>query len=270
MVSHSPEERVLPPIFLPLRDGRYPDIPYKGLAWIYDRVLGDAMFPLIRRTFEQAVEKYHIRFASAADIGCGTGTFLRYLSRKNVQLFGVDRSPDMLRIAEEKNRGTGVIFLQQDLTQLHLPQPVDLITCNCDTLNYILSAQSLRQVIARCHSNLRTAGYFLYDIIVGSNDGVGWRTTVQKIRMPNLVSHWVVSWNPQQNLSIVRMDHLLMSKYGGYRRFAEIHKQRWYPFPQMNSLLHAGRFKVRGIHDARTFLPATETTSWAKYVAQKN
>ena len=78
---------------------------YRGFATLYDALLGDAMFPSVRRNFEWLVRRYGIRFHSAADVACGTGTFVRYLRQWGVPLFGVDRAIAMLRIAMQKNRG---------------------------------------------------------------------------------------------------------------------------------------------------------------------
>src|SRR5215475_4160791 len=92
--------------------------PYRSFALLYDTLLGNAMFPLVRRNFEWVVQRYGIRFRSIADVACGTGTFVRYLCQWGVPVVGVDRSTSMLRIAIQKNRENGAKFLQQDLRQL--------------------------------------------------------------------------------------------------------------------------------------------------------
>src|SRR5918996_4775459 len=73
--------------------------PYSALAPIYDRLVGNVLFPIIRESFERCVGDYGIRFHSAADIGCGTGAFVQYLRRFRMPLIGVDSAPRMLRIA---------------------------------------------------------------------------------------------------------------------------------------------------------------------------
>src|SRR2546430_13212787 len=85
--------------------------PYATFAPLYDALLGDAMFPLVRRNFEWLVGRYGMHFHSATDVACGTGTFVRYLRQWGVPVFGVDRAMAMLRIAVQKNRGNGVKFL---------------------------------------------------------------------------------------------------------------------------------------------------------------
>lgn len=245
------------------------DAQYSGLAKVYDRVLGNALFPVIRRSFERAIGEYRITFHSAADIGCGTGTFLQYLRSCNVPVFGVDRSPEMLRIAAEKNRDHGVKLLQQDITQFKLPTPVDLITCNYDTMNYMLSIAGLKQVLLRCHANLTERGYLIFDMIAGVQNGHGLRRNVITTKMPGVLSKWIAVWNPDKRVSMVNLHIVFKNKTGDYRRMHEVHLQRWYPVSTMDTLLAKSGFHLRGIHDVETFSPATNRTFWVKYIAKK-
>ena len=116
--------------------------PYNALARTYDALLGTRFFLQLRRTFEQLVRRYGIRFASVADVPCRSGTFVRYLRQSGVPtVYGVDRSPAMLCLAMTRNLGNGARFLHQDFARLQLPQPVELITCNFDSLNYLLTTK---------------------------------------------------------------------------------------------------------------------------------
>lgn len=245
-------------------------LTYRGFARIYDRLVGDAAFPAIRRSFELAVRGYGIPFSSAADIGCGTGTFLRYLQAYGVPLVGVDRSEDMLRVAARKNRGGGILFLRQDVTGLRLPAPVDLITCNFDTLNYLLSPGDLEKAFARCRRNLNENGHFLFDVITGGRYGRGPRRRIQKVMTDGMRSTWFFRWDPKSRLSRVRMRHLATDRSGGSRKVAETHVQRWYPLVLVNRLLSGSGFAIRGIQDVETSCPATDNTFWAKYIAMRN
>ena len=110
---------------------------YRRFAEVYDALLGDRSFPAMRLTFEWMRNRYSVRFASAADIGCGTGSFVDYLCRVGSgPVWGVDLSPQMLEIAAVKNAGNRAKFLRQDMRQLRLPQTVDLLTCQFEALNY--------------------------------------------------------------------------------------------------------------------------------------
>ena len=130
-------------------------VAYQGLARIYDRVVGDGLFPDIWDSFQRSLKMFGIRFQSAADVGCGTGTFLRNLTRQHhlARVYGVDRSPAMLRVAAGKNQGGAMRLMHGHIIAFRLPRRVDLITCNGDTLNYLLSARQLFHALASCRSN---------------------------------------------------------------------------------------------------------------------
>jgi hypothetical protein len=66
-------------------------VSYAALAPVYDALLGDRLFPQLRRVFDWLVQCYGIHFSSAADVACGTGTFVRYLRERGVPVvYGVD------------------------------------------------------------------------------------------------------------------------------------------------------------------------------------
>jgi ubiquinone/menaquinone biosynthesis C-methylase UbiE len=95
------------------------------LAADYDRLVGDALYPTVRASFDACVRTLGLRFGSLADVGCGTGRFLRDMLRYGVPLLGVDRSPQMLRIAARRLRDEGVLLMNQDMRRLRLPRPVE-------------------------------------------------------------------------------------------------------------------------------------------------
>src|SRR6516162_2607208 len=85
--------------------------PYSGLAPVYDSALGIANFAGTRAAFELLVRRYGISFHSASDVGCGTGLFACYLNRRwRVPVFGIDRSPEMLRVAARRCPNSAVCF----------------------------------------------------------------------------------------------------------------------------------------------------------------
>lgn len=242
---------------------------YRAFARVYDRAMGDRFFPTIHRSFRWAIERYAIRVRSLADLGCGTGTFLRAVARPGLVAYGVDRAPAMVRVAAEKTRGTGIRFLVQDLTTFQLPAKVDLITCNFDTLNYLLSAADLRRALARCHANLVPDGHLLFDMIVPPPGHDERHTTVQRFHFPGMSSKWTTSWSTDTGTSVVRMEFDVQQRSGATRRMTEVHRQRWYPLRVITSLLRGAGFVLRGVRDILTLRPVDRTTHWIKFVAGK-
>lgn len=145
-----------------------------------------------------------------------------------VPLIGVDRSPQMLRIAAERLRGKGVLLIRQDMRRLRLPRPVDLITCNGDTLSYLLAADELASTLLHCRKNLRPGGHLIADLLCGHpTDG---NRILSAIRDGSAghVSLWRTRSDRARRLTRVEIDFGRPDTNGETRWTREIHVQRWH------------------------------------------
>lgn len=240
-------------------------VPYAALAPVYDALLGDRFFPQLRRVFDWLVQRYGIHFSSAADVACGTGTFVRYLCERGVPVvYGVDRSPEMLRAAIAKNQGTGLRFLLQDFATLQLPQPVDLITCHFDSLNYLLNTDELLRALRRFHANLNPAGHLIFDMITDRPPWQGSGSDIERVRGSDIAVVRVTRWDPRRRIQTAIV---FISQNG--RSHSEIHVQRGYPVAVVVGLLTRARFALRGAHDFQTLGPATTWTPRVIYLTRK-
>jgi SAM-dependent methyltransferase len=242
-----------------------PTLPYATLAPLYDWLLGDRFFSSLRHTFEWVVRRYRIRFASAADVGCGTGTFVHYLRERGVPVvYGVDRSPEMLRMAIAKNRGNGARFLRQDLTRLALPESVDLVTCHFDSLNYVLSTSDLLRAFRRVRSNLHPLGHLVFDMLTDQPPMMHQGRRIERFSVAGITVVRITHWDPRRYIQTAVLT--LTYARTGYRS-REIHVQRRYPIASVVRLLAGAGLVVGGVHDFGTSGPVSPWTSRALYVA---
>lgn len=238
--------------------------PYAALAPVYDALLGRRFFPRLRRVLEHVLDRHGIRFASAADVGCGTGTLQRWLcGRGAAAVYGVDPSPAMLREAMANNRCGGARFLLQDFASLRLPEPVDLITCTFDALNYLLGAEALLGALRRFRANLNPGGYVVFDLVTGVPPASGGGGLVERASVPAARLVRVTRWDPRTRLQTA---HVWLSSDG--QRYHEVHLQRGWPVaPTLCLLVRAGLTPV-GVYDFDTLGPATARTRRAVFVAR--
>ena len=240
--------------------------PYQKFANFYDRVMGNAAALVIARCFERSRRRYDLRFSSAADIGCGTGTFLRHLAQFCDVLYGVDRSAAMLAQARRKLRGASVRFSQQDLRVLRLPQRVDLITCMFDTLNYLTTAAGLQEALESARENLRNGGSLIFDVITGAGEAGRARRLKQRISLPQQSAIWRLRTDGTQNRSRVEMLWHSLAESGNGKTWREVHYQRWYPLPWLCTVLKRCGLRICGVHDVVSYEPASPQTWWAHFV----
>jgi SAM-dependent methyltransferase len=205
-----------------------------------------------------------MRFATAADVACGTGAFVRYLCERGAAVvYGVDRSPEMLRVAIAKNQGAGARFLLQDFATLQLPQPVDLLTCHFDSLNYLLTSHDLLQALRRFRANMHPGAYLIFDMITARPPWPAPWPRVERLTSSGVTVERVRRWDSRCDLQTA---HVSISRNGHSHR--ELHVQRGYPVAVVVGLLVQARLALHGVHDFQTLGPATTWTRRAVYVAQ--
>jgi SAM-dependent methyltransferase len=241
--------------------------PYSHLAANYDSTVGIPFFQRTRRIFERLVRLYDIRFRTAADIGCGTGLFARYLNRAwRVPVFGVDISAEMLRIAVRQCRGQRICLLKQDIRRLRLPHCVDLITCNFDTLNHLVGDGDLLQTFRSVCQNLNAGGHFIFDMVLQCQPLGTASQYVRRFLSGQQVVTQHVSWHSRRRLlSIV----VSIQAPGTWNKVVEKHKERAYSLTEIGDALHEAGFITRGIHDGATLALPTDCPPRIVVVALK-
>jgi SAM-dependent methyltransferase len=107
------------------------------------------------------------------DLACGTAAAMMPLAAAGMSVVGVDRSAEMLAIAQAKvrDRQLNCQFVQADLRDLPIepggplaPASFDLITCLYDSLNYLLNDNDLHTVFAAVRQLLRPGGRLVFDL----------------------------------------------------------------------------------------------------------
>ena len=111
-----------------------PNKPYKWLAKYYDEFFLPLRGPIDiarRRLLRDILPDVH----SACDLGCGAGSTALALAKQGMKVYAVDLSPSMCRITRDKAAAAGlsITVLRSDMQSFRLPEPVDLVTCECDS-----------------------------------------------------------------------------------------------------------------------------------------
>ena len=168
----------------------------------------------------------------------------------------------------QKNGENEAQFLRQDRRHLQLPQPVDLITCHFDALNYLLSARDLQKALGRFRANLTQGGYAIFDMVTDVSPEPQCSVRVQRFDLPGVSSIWAIAWDPARHLRVVIMHNVFALGTGQYRHEREVHTQRPYPVGGVLALLVRCGFHVGGVLDATSLTAVTPETSRAIYVAR--
>ena len=222
--------------------------PYSRYAAVYDAV-GQGAFG--ERIAESTLAHLHgsgRRYASAVDLACGTGAGTVVLAASGLATTAVDRSPAMLEFARERAEAAGlpVRFLEQDLRDLALPEPVDLATCFYDSLNYVTEPEDLGRVFRLVRASLRPGGCFAFDLNTRRRFAEAWNDTCMVAADRDGLFGLYRSWfEPETGLSPLILTFFVRAGDGEtdlWERFEEEHIERAYRLSDVESMLAAAAF----------------------------
>ncbi len=224
---------------------------YDSLAPWYDRFTGDVPYAAFADFYESILHREGQDRLTLLDLCCGTGTMTLLLAGRGHELIGVDCSPEMLAVAQEKASQTpGVIppvFLCQEAAELDLYGTVQGALCSLDGLNY-LPPEDLPELLRRLHLFLEPGGRFAFDFHAPEHlralDG-----EIFVDETEDALCLWRGEFDEAENALVYGMD--VFSRAGRYwQRHEEEHTEYAHSPERLKRLLEAAGFdSVRLITD---------------------
>jgi SAM-dependent methyltransferase len=206
------------------------------------------------------------------DVACGTGEFAIAMARRGVRVTGVDQSPEMLAIARRSAEvsGVSVTFLEQDMRTLRLPDPVDAATCLYDSLNYIVDPGELASTMGAIAAALGPGAVFCFDMTTLRGLATRWGTR-----------SWIVQdtgdtfeadqseFDYDTGIATLRVNAFLRRQGHLFERIEEVHRERGYPVPAIESALAGAGFEVLGRWSSPEFAEITPESERVFYAARR-
>lgn len=224
---------------------------YDFLAGCYDALTYDVNYPAWAGYIEKHVRKSSLPGNTVLDLACGTGSLTRELALRGYEMIGVDRSPEMLSQAAEKNRGVSPvepIFLCQSMEKLDLYGTVDACVCCLDSVNYVTDPKKLRRAFERVRLFLTPGGLFLFDINTPAKlEGLDGQVFLDETGDTYCV--WRAEFSKRSQICSYFMDLFRLDPATGqWDRGEELHRERAYTVAELTAMLEEA-----GFTDIRTF-----------------
>jgi SAM-dependent methyltransferase len=221
---------------------------YQQFAYLYDELMADAPYSKWLSFIKHAVSAYHPDANKLLDVGCGTGSMPILLAKEGFKVTGVDLSSDMLMIAREKaeKQNVNLSLFQQDMRELEGLGVYDCVTILCDSLNYILSEEEVKQTFLSAWNHLETNGLLLFDvhslhkindIFIGNTFGSN---------NENLSYIWQCYQGEYENTVEHDLSFFILNKEH-YERYDELHIQRTYSAEDYTKWLKECQFEILSI-----------------------
>jgi SAM-dependent methyltransferase len=137
---------------------------YRKLAHYYDMLGWAAFSDTAYRKLTEFIADRGLRVGSIMDMACGTGTLAYRLAAQGYEVWGIDLSADMIRVAKEKREKAKVTLRRADMRNARLGRRFDLVTCFFDSLNHCMTAEELQGSFGTACRHLNPGGCFLFDM----------------------------------------------------------------------------------------------------------
>ncbi len=241
---------------------------YDKFASLYDELINDVDYKKWADYYFKIFERYGLKPHLGLDLGCGTGNMTLELSKRGLDMTGVDISEDMLMVARSKSENESILYLNQDMTEFELYGTVSFVVSSLDCINYVTDKRDLLKVFKLVNNYLDPGGLFIFDIntdyklehILGNNTFI--------LENENSFCAWQNEFDKKRKVCEFYLT--FFNKNGeGYTRFEEEHTQRAYSIPEITNLLEKAGMKLLKVYDSLSFNSPKRDSERVFFVAQE-
>lgn len=227
---------------------------YTILAGCYDRLTADVDYGKWADYVERHFRRAGRPIRSVVELGCGTGSLTKLLAQRGYRMTGVDLSPDMLAIADQKCRGLDVLLLCQDMSRLALREPADAVISCLDSVNYVTRPAALRRTFRRVCQALAPGGLFLFDVKTPLTlEQSGGQTYLDED--DDIFCVWRGEYSPRRRVCGYGLDLFVREKDGGWSRGGEYHEEYAYTPAELDGFLREAGFRHVRQYGDKTMRP---------------
>ena len=136
---------------------------FKLYSQYYDLLYANKDYLAEANYIDGLIKTYKPNSKSILELGSGTGKHAFLLANKGYQLLGLERSAEMVAIANYENN-QNVNFKVADITDYNLNESFDVATSLFHVISYLTDNQSLIQTFKNVHQHLDKDGLFIFDV----------------------------------------------------------------------------------------------------------
>ncbi|NMA83504.1 MAG: class I SAM-dependent methyltransferase [Epulopiscium sp.] len=245
---------------------------YGHFARVYDRFMEEVPYEEWGNYIERLFLQNQLQPKIIAELGCGTGNMTEIMSQKGYEMIGIDLSEDMLMIAKEKalQKKMDILYLAQDIRDFELYGTVDCFISICDTMNYLLEEEELKQVFQLVNTYLNPGGFFIFDM----NTEYKYHQTLASNTFTDVQEQtayiWENNYDLESQINEYIVNFFVQDEEGtSYTRFEEVHYQRAYQIETITKLLSDAGLEVVEVYDAFTFQPPAIDSERIYFIAKE-
>lgn len=229
---------------------------YEDFAAVYDALMDDFDYPAWAAFYLRLLAAAGCAPKTAFECGCGTGSMSIPLARTGLRLAASDLSEDMLRLAQDKARRSGVMipFVRMDMREMATPRPVDAVLACCDAVNYLTRAEDVLAFFRAARRSLKSGGVLAFDVSSAAKL-TAMKDAFYGEEREGIAYLWQNRMDEDTLVITMDLTFFVETEGGLFRRFQEEHIQRAHTQEELAAwLAEAGFVDVRVCGD-RTLDP---------------
>jgi ubiquinone/menaquinone biosynthesis C-methylase UbiE len=214
------------------------------------------------------------------DVGCGTGRLLLDYLSQGIDIDGVDLSPEMLALCQQKAKvmGHNPTLFEADMETMHLPRLYQVIIVPSSSFQLVVDPKAARKTIQNLYRHLQVGGSLVMPFMrlwkKGDSMTIDWHLSGEKVRLTDgaTIRRWSKScFDPESQLEHNETRYELLRD--GVVIESEYHKQspatREYSQEQAFELFINTGFDNLSVYQGFTRIPASKDEEIFTIVAQK-
>lgn len=222
---------------------------YSAFARYYDALMQDVDYAARADYVLKVLGRFGHPPGLTLDIACGTGSLTLALAARGVEIFGLDASPEMLCLAQNKAARAGrgdMMFICQKMQEMELCGTVDTVLCSLDGINHLTGERGLRETFLCVSRSLNRGGYFLFDVNTVYKHRCVLADNVFVFETGGVYCVWQNDYHPRDNRVGMTLDFFEQSGMV-YRRSTEHFCERAYTTRKLTALLRESGLTVRAV-----------------------
>ncbi len=245
---------------------------FKLYSQYYDLLYRDKNYLAETDYVINLINEYRPDSKSIVELGSGTGKHADLLSKRGYQLVGIERSQEMVEIANKNKKGD-VDFKIADITNFEIRRSFDIALSLFHVISYLTDNQSLINTFKNVHHHLNNAGLFIFDIWHSPavyTQVPGNRIKVLRNERIEIVRHAHPVIDLEHN--VVEVNYKIEVKQlekGTISIIQEKHPMRHFSKPEIELLAYSTGFEV--VHSEEFFskAPPSDKTWGVCYILRK-
>ncbi|HMA60740.1 MAG TPA: methyltransferase domain-containing protein [Halanaerobiales bacterium] len=239
-----------------------------SFAVIYDDVMQRVPYYYWYKYLKHLLAYYDKKPEKIMELACGTGNMIKYFAKEADSIYGIDKSKDMLTVAQNKfSENDNVELFNTDMSEKYKYGEFDLIYSIFDSLNYILEYEDLLRVFANAHYNLNQDGIFIFDMntiyrLMDISEGTN------KIEGDDYTCYWRDIVDREKKEWIVELN-IYLDRGENIENFTEKHVETSYSLKKIKEALLEAGFKHVDYYKSFTFRSGKPQNNRIHFAAMK-